>query len=178
MSEDVARNTDSVTPPDAPAQTAHDTPSGPPASATPSSADVDQWRQRAEDAERELALRRALAQVDWFDAEDAYRELAPLAQRDAGGQWQIVLPQQRVGQPCRRLAPADAARELAGRKPHWVRARIFGGTGAGSGVAGGAASAGVTYAELLRPENAAKLREYLHERPDELDRLRQAHFRN
>jgi hypothetical protein len=72
----------------------------------------------------------------------------------------------------------QAARELAARKPHWVRARVLGGTGAGGGASGAAGqAAGITYAELLKPENAERLREYLHERPEELERLRQAHFR-
>ncbi len=130
--------------------------------------DAESWRLRAEDAERELVLRRALQGIDWFDAEDAFRELSARTERDASGKWVVT----------GRGAPStaeDAARELASRKPHWVRARVFGGTGAGSGTPGGVAHS-VSYAELLRPENAAKMREFIHERPEELERLRARHF--
>ena len=138
--------------------------------------DAEAWRVRAEEAERELVLRRALQGIDWFDAEDAYRELSARTGRDASGKW-LVTPQGAADSTGLR-APAtveDAARELAARKPHWVRARVFGGTGAGSGTPGGVAHS-VSYAELLRPENAAKMREFIHERPEELDRLRAAYF--
>jgi hypothetical protein len=161
-------NTDSAAPPPAPA--------APP---PPQEADAVVWRQRAEDAERELALRRAIQGVDWFEPEDAYRLLAQHAARDAEGRWQISLPSKdgRTSS-AQSLSPADAARELAARKPHWIRARVIGGTGAGGGEGGLAAhSAGISYAELLRPENRDKLREYIHERPEDLERLRQSHFR-
>jgi hypothetical protein len=52
----------------------------------------------------------------------------------------------------------------------------MGGTGAGGEGAAGGRSAGVSYAELLKPENDGLLREYLHDRPEELERMRQAHF--
>ena len=141
--------------------------------------DQTDWRQRAEDAERELVIRKAIQSVDWFEPEDAFRALAEHAQRDAAGNWQVALPDARSGEsPAKRLSPADAAKELAARKPHWIRARLIGGTGAGSGEGrAGANSAGISYAELLRPENRDKLREFIHERPDDLERLRQAHFR-
>ncbi|MCY3018239.1 MAG: hypothetical protein NTW87_04300 [Planctomycetota bacterium] len=141
------------------------------------SGEVEALRRRAEEAERELALRRALMGIDWFDPEDAYRELAPLAERDAEGNWQVVWPDARAGSGTQRLPVTQAARELAARKPHWVRARVLGGSGAGGGEGGaGGHAAGITYAELLKPGNAEKLREYLHERPEELERLRQSHF--
>jgi hypothetical protein len=135
--------------------------------------EVEQWRGRAEQAERELALRRAVQEVDWFDAEDAFRELSRRAERDASGNWQIVMS--RRGGESKRLTPSEATRELAQRKPHWVRARVLGGTGAGGGTSVPVGSS-VSYAELLRPENAARLQEYVHDRPEELERLRQAHF--
>lgn len=140
--------------------------------------DAEGWRLRAEEAERELVLRRALQGIDWFDAEDAYRELSARTGRDASGKWVTSSPAPLLGGEggtAGRLAPLDAARELAARKPHWVRARVFGGTGAGSGTPGGVAHA-ITYAELLRPENAGKMREFIHERPEELERLRARHF--
>ena len=145
-----------------------------------SAEDAERWRERAENAERELVLRRALHGVEWFDPEDAYRELAQHARRDADGNWRIALPPDprsaaRNPKADVALAPAEAARALAARKPHWVRARVLGGSGAGGGE--GAHSPSITYAELLKPENHGRLREYLHERPDELERLRQAHFR-
>jgi len=141
-------------------------------------AQVDALRQRAENAERELVLRRALNGIDWFDGDDAFRELAQHASRDGQGNWQVALPPQNKHEEARRITPAEAARELAARKPHWVKARVIGGTGAGSGQGGATASAGVTYGELLRPENRAKLQEYIHERQDELERLRQSYFRS
>ena len=158
-------------------------------SAAPSSAELDTLRQRAETAERELALRKALGTVDWFDPEDAYRELAAKAERDAEGNWIVAtsppapLLEGEGGRAAAgvdapavtRMPLSEAAKQLAARKPHWVRARVFGGSGAG-GSSGGAVSSAITYAELLRPENAAKLREYVHERREELERLRAAHF--
>src|SRR5262245_6334193 len=106
--------------------------------------DAEAWRQRAEEAERELVLRRALQGIGWFDAEDAYRELSARTERDAGGNWVTSPPAPLQGgeggtATGRGAAStvAEAARELAARKPHWVRARVFGGTGAGSGTAGG-----------------------------------------
>jgi len=140
--------------------------------------DAEAWRARAENAERELVLRRALQGIDWFDAEDAYRELSARTERDASGAWVTSPPAPLLGgegRTAERLAPPDAARALAAQKPHWVRARVFGGTGAGSGTPGGVAHS-VRYAELLRPENAAKMREFIHERPEELERLRAAYF--
>lgn len=137
----------------------------------------DRWRRRAEDAERELAVRRALQGIDWFDPEDAYRELASHAVRAESGAWEIAWPASENGES-RRASPAEAARELAAHKPHWIRARVLGGSGAGDGIGGAAAhGAGVTYADLLRPENRDKLRDYLYERPGDLERLRQEHFR-
>jgi hypothetical protein len=153
----------------------------PPPPEPPPPDDSTHWRQRAEDAERELVIRRAIQGVDWFEPEDAYRTLAQHAQRDASGNWQIALPPgegRTASTSAQRLSPADAAKELAARKPHWIRARIIGGTGAGSGEGRAANSAGISYAELLRPENRDKLREYIHERPDDLERLRQSHFKH
>jgi hypothetical protein len=37
--------------------------------------------------------------------------------------------------------------------------------------------AGLTYADLIKPENAARLSDFIHNRPRELERLRQAYFR-
>ncbi len=143
--------------------------------------DAERWRQEAESAQRELAVRRALQGIDWFDPEDAYRELAPLAQQDREGHWHVMLPGGRSADGTfekKRVTPEEAARELAARKPHWVKARVFGGTGAGTGTGGNpGTSAGITYAELLKPQNQNILREYLYDRPEELERLRQAHFK-
>lgn len=149
-------------------------------------AEAAELRKRVDDAERELVLRRALQGIDWFDPEDAYRELAARTERDAEGKWVVLAPSPqpsprgREGSVARAetpVLPDQAARELAASKPHWVRARVLGGTGAGSGSGGAAGqAAGVTYADLLKPENAEKLREYLHDRPEDLERLRQAHF--
>jgi len=149
--------------------------------------EVDALRRRVEESERELVIRKALGGVDWFDAEDAYRELAERTERDGEGNWGVTSPLapllKREGGTAegdtapgsQRISLGDAAKELAARKPHWVRARVFGGSGAG-GSSGGAVSTAITYAELLRPENQAKLREFVHERKDELERLRAAHF--
>ena len=50
------------------------------------------WRERAQNAERDALLRRALAGVDWFDVEDAYRDLAGRAEPAQDGSWRVVLP--------------------------------------------------------------------------------------
>jgi hypothetical protein len=143
----------------------------PPAANAPGQAELEALRQRAEHAERDGAVRRALNGIEWFEPEDAYRELADLAKRNEAGEWEILRGNTRV--------PLDeAARQLAARKPHWVKARVIGGSGAngGEGSAAGA-PAGLSYADLLKPENEERLREYVHNRPRELERLRQAHFK-
>ena len=147
------------------------------------------WRVRAENAERELALRRALNAVEWIDPEDAYAELLRCTQRDEQGGWRVAFKSaqnetgaegggESPGAPgeARGVTPDEAVRALAARKPHWVKARVRGGSGAGSGMRGTVPSS-VTYADLLKPENEWKLREYLHQRPDDLERLRRAHYR-
>jgi hypothetical protein len=138
--------------------------------------DAEALRARAERAERENTLRRALAGVDWFDADDAYRELSRHAELNERGEWEIAVPGENGARA--RVSPEQAARDLAARKPHWVRARVLGGSGANGGADGSAsgAPAGLNYSDLLQPENAARLSDYIHNRPRELERLRQAHF--
>jgi len=114
------------------------------------------WKARAEVAERELAVRAAMVGVDWLDESDARRELEAGAKIGDGGAWVV-----------------ESGVELAKRKPHWVKAKFAGGTGAGGGAAGGG---GVTLDELLRPENAGKLRALIHERPAEYQRLWEMKF--
>lgn len=143
--------------------------------------DVGALRQRADRAERENVLRRALSGVDWFDAEDAYRELSRHAERNEAGEWEVAVPGDTAASERKRVAPDEAARNLATRKPHWVRARVIGGSGS-NGIGTGEASAsgapvGLNYPDLLKPENADRLREYVHNRPRELERLRQAHYK-
>ena len=151
---------------------------GPPTPAPPPTAgeDVEALRQRADRAERENALRRALAGIDWFDPDDAYRELSRRAERTESGEWEISMPNDTGGAPAR-VPPEEAARQLAARKPHWIRARVLGGSGSngGEGSAAGA-PAGLNYSDLIRPENAERLRDMIHNRPRELERLRQAHY--
>jgi len=149
--------------------------------APPAPDDVTILRQRADRAERENVLRRALASVDWFDSDDAYRELSRHAERNEHGEWEIAIPGDSANAERKRVAPDEAARLLAARKPHWVRARVLGGSGS-NGIGSGEASAsgapaGLTYTDLLKPENAERLREYVHNRPRELERLRQAHYK-
>lgn len=157
-------------------------PAPPPAPETQRAAfqgdELDALRQRADRAERENALRRALNGVDWFDAEDAYRELSQHAERNERGEWEIAVTDE-ASRERKHLAPAEAAQRLAKNKPHWVRAKVFGGSGSNGASGGGdsAVQAGLTYADLLKPDNAARLSDFLHNRPRELERLRQAHYR-
>lgn len=142
----------------------------------PGSDDLDTLRQRADRAERENALRRAVGGIDWFDAEDAYRELSQHAERNERGEWEIAVLEDGARERIR-VAPGEAARRLAKSKPHWVRARVLGGSGSNGGSGEGAGvPAGLTYADLLKPENAARLSDFIHNKPRELERLRQAHF--
>jgi hypothetical protein len=122
------------------------------------SGDLTDWKARAENAERELAVRAAMGGVNWLDPDDAFRELSAAATLGEDGKW--VVP---------------AAKELAERKPHWVKAAVAGGTGAGGGVAGGG---GVTLDELLKPQNAERLKEMIHNRPREYQRLWEMKFGN
>lgn len=137
--------------------------------------EVEALRERAERAERENVLRRALNGIDWFDSEDAYRELSQHAERNERGEWEVAVAESGVRERVR-VAPDEAARRLAKAKPHWVRARVIGGSGSNGGGGESASGAALTYADLLKPENAARLSEYLHNRPRELERLRQAHY--
>lgn len=116
------------------------------------------WKSRAEAAERELAVRAALSGVDWLDAGDAHRELSAGAKLDASGKWVV-----------------EDAKALAARKPHWVRAAVAGGSGAG-GTGAIATGGGVTFDELLKPENAGKLKDLIHNRPAEYARLWEMKF--
>ena len=140
--------------------------------------ELDALRLRAERAERESVLRRALGGVDWFDPEDAYRELSQHTERNEHGELEVAVAEE-GSRERKRVTPEDAARRLAKTKPHWVRARVYGGSGSNGGAAGaeGAVQAGITYGDLLKPENSGRLRELLHNRPRELERLRQAHFK-
>lgn len=146
-------------------------------------AELERLRVRVAEAERDAALRAALGAVDWFDAEDAYRALAPRVVRGDDGAWRANGGPGADGQAGAALA--EAVRELARGKPHWVRARINGGTGAagagggagpagiaGAGSSNGGASAPLSYADLLRPENSALLQDFIHNRREELERLR------
>jgi hypothetical protein len=149
---------------------------------TASDSEAHVWQQRAQHAERELVVRQALGAVDWFDVDDAYRTLAPQAflrkdENSERSEWVIESKTQgdKEGQAPRYLSLSEAVKELATAKSHWVRARVLSGSGAGSGTSSGARS--VTYADLLKAENFEKLREYVHQRPDELERLRQSHFK-
>lgn len=131
--------------------------------------DLQMLRTRTDELERELAVRRALRAVAWFDPDDACRELTPGVARDAAGNWNA----QRADGT--HTALAEAVRELAFRKPHWVRATINGGSGA-AGMAGGTHVAAVRYSDLLKPENARLLSDYVHQRPEELTQLRAVYF--
>jgi len=110
------------------------------------------WKARAEVAERELAVRAAMTGVEWLDVGDARRELEASAKVGEDGAWVV-----------------ESGAELAKRKPHWVKARFAAGTGAGGG-------GGATLDEFLKPENAGKLRELIHERPAEYQRLWEMKF--
>lgn len=146
-------------------------------------AEVERLRVRVAEAERDAALRTALGAVDWFDAEDAYRALAPRVVRGEDGTWRANAGSGADGQTGATLA--ETVRELARGTPHWVRARVSGGTGAtgagggagpagiaGAGSSNGGASAPLSYADLLRPENSALLQDFIHNRREELERLR------
>lgn len=138
--------------------------------------EVKQWRERAQRAELDTELRRALSTVDWFDDEDAFRDLAGRVEQERPGAWRVVAPSETPDAPPRKLSLREAVRELAARKPHWVRARVFGGSGAGSGAGGPPPAGALTYQDLLRPENQELLRNLLHNRPEELARLREQYL--
>src|SRR6185295_6474233 len=109
--------------------------------------EVAALRERAERAERENAVRNAIRGIEWFEAEDAYRELTGQAERDEAGGYSVAVGSQRV-------AIDEAARQLAARKPHWVRAKITGGSGANGGTGSAAGGpAGISYADLIKPQN-------------------------
>jgi uncharacterized coiled-coil protein SlyX len=74
--------------------------------------------------ERQLsALRLAIAKVDWFDPEDAVRELSAQV-REKDGRFFVC------GEGGQTSELDEAVAALARRKAHWVRARPAGGSGA------------------------------------------------
>jgi len=86
-------------------------------------------------AERRLsALRAAVGKVEWFDAEDAVRELAGQVREQDG--CCFVAARHTAGgiEAERRLSLEEAVTDLARRKAHWVRARPSGGSGATGGT--------------------------------------------
>lgn len=93
--------------------------------------------------ERRLSvLRQAINKVDWFDPEDAVRELAGQV-REKDGRYFVSGRENVAGieveRPC---SLEEAVAALARRKAHWVRARPAGGSGA-SGATGSQFTDGV-----------------------------------
>jgi len=86
--------------------------------------------------ERRLsALRAAVGKVDWFDAEDAVRELAAQVREKEG--CYVVAGRENVAgiEVEKSFSLEEAVAALARRKAHWVRAKPAGGSGA-SGATG------------------------------------------
>jgi len=81
--------------------------------------------------ERRLSvLRAAVCKVDWFDAEDAVRELAGQV-REKEGRYFVAGRENVAGIEVEKTySLEDAVAALARRKAHWVRAKPAGGSGA------------------------------------------------
>jgi hypothetical protein len=91
--------------------------------------------------ERENQIRAAVASAPWVDPEDAVRELlSKAAERD--GKLVVVDPQSSFGEA---LPLEDAVKNLAQRKPHWIKAEVKGGSGASGGSASGSHSSSVDW---------------------------------
>jgi len=86
--------------------------------------------------ERRLgALRAAVSKVDWFDSEDAVRELAGQV-REKEGRYFVAVRENAAGIEVEKACSLEeAVAALAQRKAHWVRAKPAGGSGA-SGATG------------------------------------------
>lgn len=138
---------------------------------------LDTATNTARTATRDLAIVRAVGAHAWVMTGDAERALADRASHAEDGSVRFLSDAKGPdGTPVYTDA-AGAAAELATSRPHWVKARLTPGTGAGGAGAGAAPPAStISYAELLKPGNSDKLRDYIANKPEALARLRQAHF--
>lgn len=133
-------------------------------------------RERADNAERANAVARSVANYTWIDNEDAFANLTGRAVKQEDGSW--LFTSTKKGEDGKNvLIDANAAAiELANAKPHWVKAKLTAGTNANGNAGSKAPGETTTYAELIKPQNAEKLKNFIANKPKELARLRAAHF--
>lgn len=138
---------------------------------------LDGAQSTARNATRDLAIARATPSHPWVMTADAEAELGRRASFDEAGALRFLSDKKGENNAPVFTDAAGAASELAASRPHWVKATLTPGTGAPGSKDGGAPpAAATTYNDLLKPANADRLRDYLTNRPDELARMRDAHF--
>lgn len=81
-------------------------------------------------ANRHSAIRAAVSKIEFFDPEDAVRELAGQVQEKDGRHFVPGTEIVAGVQVAREFTMEEAVQALAKRKPHWVKARVAGGSGA------------------------------------------------
>lgn len=141
-----------------------------------------QKRDAALAAERQLnAIRGAAQKVNWFDVEDAVRELSgQVNQKD--GQYVVSVTETVAGTNIKKdISIDEAVTRLSKAKPHWVKADLKSGTGA-AGNAGASARGGahpfsaLTYQQIIEAskKNPTAFREYFADHRDEFEAKKSA----
>ncbi|MCW8128923.1 MAG: hypothetical protein KIS92_00935 [Planctomycetota bacterium] len=121
--------------------------------------------------EAENAVRAAAGKVTWFDANEAVQEILPKVVNKEG---KLVVPSTAVklGIPVPvELSLEEAMQDLSVRKPHWVKTKVDGGTGA-TGANEIAGATVPSYDALMG--NADLLAKWLDARPEETNAVIQA----
>lgn len=132
---------------------------------------------RANNAERDLAIANAITGQRWITPDDARAALTGRASRDEAGALRFASENKDKEGNAVYISAEAAAKELATSRKHWIAAEIkpaTGATGAGQGTR--PAGDATTYAELLKPQNADQLVKMMDAEPERLARLRDAHF--
>jgi hypothetical protein len=139
--------------------------------------------QQLESKDAENAARTALASVQWFDLEDAARELLPTVKKNDKGAFvvptEVVVAGVKI---TKELTLAEAVQGLAKRKAHWVKTEVQDGTGAsGSSGSGGAGTQGLSamsYAQIMRHPDRAAVSKFMKDHPAEYQTKKDAHYAN
>ena len=134
-------------------------------------AERDAMKSEKELAQIENQIRAVVGKVEWCDPNEAVHELMGKVKRADDGSLYVPGKQKIAGKDFdAQLSLEDGMKDLATRKPHWVKVKVQGGSGAG-GSNGGEVPETMTYAELMKPQNAAKLTEYMTKYPDKWQKI-------
>lgn len=140
-------------------------------------ATLDDANERADIATRATAILTGMNEAgnNWIDRADAANAIQLRARRQEDGTFLFESDTPNEDKTTRLVSATEAAKELAKRKLHWTRATLTPGTAAPGHVAKSPSDT-TTYAELLKPQNSAKLKTWIENKPAALARLRSIHF--